>query len=193
MDSSFIFNGFPFPNFTNRWNLVWNEEAHEVSLPLPVVGVHDIASIICSLDHEGMVESEDFEVFIYAVQEILISIFRGTRGEIEKSFQGCNGVPEKEIYETFVRSLLEIRNLAKQESAAFWTTGPTDVACELVLKRLKASRLIVREAGYQEAPHIFVRVSNAKILQAGQVKTLHRLAQSGTCGKEFRKLLLNLF
>jgi len=71
MDSSFIFNGFPFPNFTNRWNLVWNEEAHEVSLPLPVVGVHDIASIICSLDHEGMVESEDFEVFIYAVQEIL--------------------------------------------------------------------------------------------------------------------------
>ncbi len=183
----FYFNGELMPKWGALWGMLPNEWSEPEKDWDQQIGHRDVVMISCRLDHVGVVESADPTVFVYAVQEVLCKLV-AKPDEIMAHLSSDRRYPAEELYEGLVAAAFQMRTLASDQKIAFWTTGYEEDRARLV-SAMEKSRLPHDDERFKAAPHVedFERRANLSI--NGQIKTMHRLAQSGTLRKEWRKML----
>lgn len=186
---NFYFNGVLMPKWGACWGLAdvsrflepdkhWDND----------VGLRDIYLIESRIDHVGVPESADANLFIYAVQEVLC-ILLGEREAVMESLRtnsGSSGVDE--IYQGLVSTALRMRRLAGDQRIAFWTSGYEADRLRL-LERMELAQLPDSDPRHELPPHLRrVAIELARCIK-DQKSKLHGLAQSGQLHKDLRKEL----
>jgi hypothetical protein len=186
---NFYFNGVVMPKWGACWALAkvsrflhpdqqWDHD----------VGHRDIHLIECRIDHVGVLESADPDLFIYAVQEILC-ILLGEREVVIESLRACS-VPcdADEAYQGLVSAALQIRRLTIEQRMAFWTSGYEADRLRLV-ENIELARLPASDPRHVAPPHLRRFADEVAWRIKDQTAKLHGLAQSGQFHKDLRREL----
>jgi len=181
---SFYFNGEIMPKWGACWGLAHIGSFHQ---PDGDIGHREIYGIYCEIDHVGIVESADPDVFVYSIQEVLC-ILLNQRDTIFSMLAEQSYGPPDEIYSGLVETALRMRELAITQHRAFWTSGDDEDRGRLVgvMRRCESS------SGRPEnnlPPHILR--TRSELLQRHEelVGRLHQLAQSCQFDTDLRKRL----
>ncbi len=186
---SFYFNGVLMPKWGACWGLA------EVSRLLEPdkhwdndVGHRDIYLIECRIDHVGVPESADPDLFIYAVQEVLC-VLLGQRDAVMESLR-TSSVPcdADEVYEGLVSAALQMRRLTSGQRMAFWTSGYEADRLRLV-ESMALAQLPASDPRHAPPPHLRRFAGELAWRIKDQTSKLHSLAQSGQFPKDLRREL----
>lgn len=183
----FYFNGVLMPKWGALWCMLPNDWFEPEKDWDQVIGHRDVVMISCRLDHVGVVESADPSVFIYAVQEVLCKLL-ARPDEVMAYLRSDERYPAEELYEGLVAAAFQMRALAIEQKIAFWTTGGEEDRARLV-SAMEKSRLSHDDERFKAAPHVEDFERYANLSNKWQIKAMHRLAQSGTLRKAWRKML----
>lgn len=152
------------------------------------VGHRDVYLIACRIDHVGVPESADPDLFIYAVQEVLC-VLLGQRAAVMESLRTSSVVCDAdEIYEGLVSAALEMRRLTSEQRMAFWISGYEADRLWLV-ESMELARLPSSDPRHAPPPHLRHFASELASRIKGQTSMLHGLAQSGQFDKQLRRVL----
>lgn len=147
------------------------------------VSHRDVYIVYCTIDHVGVVESADPDIFVYAIQEV-ICILLSKREEILDSLKDR---PE-EIYPGLVEAAFRMRELAVRDGCALWTSG-YEADRKHLLETMRRCRLAPESPEFALPPHVQKVRSMVKWMQKDQIRNLHQLAQSGRFSKDLRRRL----
>ena len=147
------------------------------------VGHRDAYIIYCQIDHVGVSESADPDVFIYAIQEVL-HILLSQRASILASLSDQS----PDVYADLVETAFRMRDLVDQRRCAFWTSGYEADRMRLV-EVMRRCQLSSDSSEFTLPPHIQRLRSAVKFERDAQVRRLHQLAQSGEFDRDTRKKL----
>ncbi len=182
----FWFNGVGFSHYVTWWNVVSVQKPEDIEADR--VGLGDVYAISCRIDHSGVVESADPDVFVYAAQEVLCQALERQETVIA-GFEERVGNEGKAAFDLLVEGLVRVRKLTIDHNCAVWTPGNSDESRLAVLERIHRSRLLVEQPGFESLPHVASRRRDASWLIGNQLKRLHRLAQSSRFDKQLRAQL----
>jgi hypothetical protein len=156
------------------------------------VGPRDISILYCRIDHVGVVESADPDVFRYVVQEVLCILLDKRQAVFENLRRSWDFPTEPdEIYCGLIEAAFQMRELTIRDGRAFWTSGYEADRLRLV-EAIRRASLPQDSLDYAPPPHIHSLRSQLESFWREQSKTLHRLASSGHLTKELRKRLLDV-
>ena len=183
---NFYFNGELMP----KWGACWGAARVKIFLQLEDA-CEDISDravfiIYCKIDHVGVVESADPDIFLHAIQEVLYLLLHNQDkmiANIAENFPSPN-----EIFDGLVDAGFRMRQLVVERGCAFWTSG-YEKDCQELLEAIRRSQLQPASTDYLPPPHIVQMRSLLKIFRKHQVSKLHELAQSGNFPKDLRKRL----
>jgi hypothetical protein len=181
---NFYFNGEVMPKWGACWGMA--QIANFLQLERDAdqdLGHRDVYIIYCQIDHVGVVESADSDVFIYAVQEVL-HILLSQRDSVLASLS--NQSPD--VYSGLVAATFRMRELAIQQRCAFWSSGYEEDRVQLV-EVMRRCQLPSDSPDFTLSPHIKRWRSALQFQRDWQVRQLHQLAQSGQLDKDTRKKL----
>ncbi|MDB6024236.1 MAG: hypothetical protein JWM68_459 [Verrucomicrobiales bacterium] len=147
------------------------------------VGHREAYIIYCQIDHVGVVESADPDVFIYAVQEVL-HILLSERDSVLASLSG----QPPDVYSSLLAAAFRMRELTVQQRCAFWSSGYEDDRVRLV-EVMRRCQLPSDSSEFRPLPHIQRLRRELQSAREEQVRRLHHLAQSGQLDKDMRKKL----
>jgi hypothetical protein len=181
---SFYFNGEAMP----KWGACWGmgRVADYIQIERDAdhdVGHRDVYIIYCQIDHVGVVESADPDIFIYAVQEVL-HVLLSQRNSILASL----GDQSPDVYSGLVAAAFRMRELAVEQRCAFWSCGYERDRMHLV-EVMRRCQLPSDSPEFILSPHIKRWRSALRFQLDWQVRELHQLAQSGRFDKDTRKRL----
>jgi hypothetical protein len=181
---SFYFNGEVMP----KWGACWGMAELGKSLQLERdadqdVGHRDVYIIYCQIDHVGVVESADPDVFVYAIQEVL-HILLSERQSVLASLSGQS----PDVYAGLVAAAFRMRELAVQQRRAFWSSGYEADRVRL-LEVMRRCQLPSDSPEFTLPPHVEHWRNALQFQRDWQVRQLHQLAQSGQFDKATRKKL----
>jgi hypothetical protein len=181
---SFYFNGEVMP----KWGACWGMAQVTNFLQLERdadqdLGHRDVYIIYCQIDHVGVVESADPDVFIYAVQEVL-HILLSQRDSVFASLSDQS----PDVYSGLVATTFRMRELAIQQRCAFWSSGYEKDRVQLV-EVMRRCQLPSDSPDFTLSPHVKRWRSALQFQRDWQVRQLHQLAQSGLLDKDMRKRL----
>ena len=181
---NFYFNGELMPKWGACWAMgrvgeyLWMErDAGEE------FGHRAVYGISCQIDHVGIVESADPDVFIVVIQEVLHILLKN-RDEI---LAGISDEPP-ELHGNLVAAAFRMRELVMEHGCAFWSTGYEQDRARL-LEVMRRCRLPLDSPEFMVPPHVGWRRFELKSARERQARELHRLAQSGRLDKETRRKL----
>lgn len=181
---TFYFNGEEMPKWGACWGLARLARFIDPSGDCcEDVSHRDVYIVYCTIDHVGVVESADPDIFVYAIQEV-ICILLSKREEILDCLKGR---PE-EVYTGLVDAAFRMRELAVRDHCAFWTSG-YETDREQLLERIRRCRLPPGATEFTLPPHVQKVRSMVKSMQKHQIRNLHQLAQSGKFSKDLRRRL----
>jgi hypothetical protein len=181
---SFYFNGEVMPKWGACWGLARIGESLQLKRDADQeLGHRDVWFIYCKIDHVGVVESADPDVFIYAVQEVL-HILLSQRGSVLASLSG----ESPDVYSDLVATAFRMRELAIQQRCAFWSSGYEEDRVRL-MEVMRRCQLPSDSSDFTLPPHMKRWRSVLQSAREWQVRQLHRLAQSGQLEKDLRKRL----
>jgi hypothetical protein len=181
---NFYFNGELMPKWGACWFLA--EVANFLQLERDAdqdVGHRDIYIVYCEIDHVGVVESADPDVFIYAVQEVL-HILLSERDAVLASLSG----QPPEVYAGLVAAAFRMRELALRQRGAFWLSGYEEDRVQLV-EVMRRCQLPSDSPDFILSPHLRRWQSYLRCAREEQVRHLNQLAQSGQLDDATRKRL----
>jgi hypothetical protein len=147
------------------------------------VGHRDVYIIYCQIDHVGVVESADPDVFIYAVQEVL-HILLSQRDSVLASLSDRS----PDVYSGLLGAAFRMRELAVQQRCAFWSSGYEGDRMRL-LEVMRRCQLPSDSPEFTLPPHIKQWRTALQLRRDWQVRQLHQLTQSGRLDKDTRKRL----
>lgn len=181
---SFYFNGEVMP----KWGACWGMAQLANFLQLErdadqYVGHRDVYFIYCQIDHVGVVESADPDVFIYAVQEVLHFLL-SQRDSVLTSLNDQS----LDVYSGLVAAAFRMRELAVQQRCAFWSSGYEGDRVRLV-EVMRRCQLPSDSPDFTLSPHIMRWRSALQSERDRQVRQFHKLAQSGQLDKDTRRRL----
>lgn len=179
---SFYFNGELMPAWGACWFMGRVADFLQIETD-QYVGHRDVYLIYCQIDHVGVVESADPDVFIYAVQEVL-HILLSQRDPILASLSD----QPPDVYSGLVAAAFRMRELAVQQRCAFWTSGYERDRLHLV-EVMRRCRLPSDSPEFMLTPHIRHWRSALEFQRDWKVRELHQLAQSGRFDKDTRRRL----
>ena len=186
---NFYFNGVLMPKWGACWGFVeltrflepdkhWDND----------VGPREIYLIECQIDHVGVPESADPDLFIYAVQEVLCILLAQREAVMESlrtSSVSCNA---DELYEGLVSAAIQMRRLTSEQRMAFWTSGYEADRLRLV-ESMEHARLPTSDPRHASPPHLRRYAGELAWRIKDQESKLHSLAQSGQFHKDLRREL----
>ncbi len=181
---SFYFNGEVMPKWGACWGMA--QVANFLQLERDAdkdLGHRDVYIIYCQIDHVGIVESADPDVFVYAVQEVL-HILLSQRDFIFASLSDQS----PDVYSGLVATTFRMRELAIQQRCAFWSSGYEEDRVRLV-DVMRRCQLPSDSPDFILPPHIKRWRSALQFQLDWQVRELHKLAHSGQLDKDMRKRL----
>lgn len=181
---SFYFNGEVMP----KWGACWSMAGVLNYLHLEHDGGQDdgrpnIHRIYCQIDHVGVIESADPEIFIFAVQEVL-HILLSQRDAVHAALIEH----PQDVYPGLVEAAFRMRELAVEQRRAFWTSGYEADGMQLI-EVMRRCQLSADSPEFTLPPHIQHMRRALKYEREAQVRRLHQLAQSGQFDKDTRKKL----
>jgi hypothetical protein len=181
---SFYFNGELMPKWGACWGLAQVTSFLQLERDADQeLGRRDIYIIYCKIDHVGVVESADPDVFIFAVQEVL-HILLSQRDSVLAGLSDQS----PDVYSGLVAAAFRMRALAIQQRCAFWSSGYEEDRVRL-LEALRRCQLPFDSPEFTLSPHIQHWQSVLRSRRDWQVRQLHQLAQSGQFDKDIRKKL----
>lgn len=187
---TFYFNGETMP----KWGALWPSVPTKSSSWEDEVGPRDLYIISCKIGHVGGIESANPQVFVYAVQEILCLLLT-ERKRVLHYFEGQHTAGEpvdpEEIYRGVLESAFRMRQLARRDGHAFWTSGYDSDRLKLI-EAIRRAYLPADHPQHQQPPHVRARLSLLKQRWDSQIKTLHRIAEGKGFPIDLRKRLLEL-
>ena len=152
------------------------------------VGHRDIYLIECRIDHVGVPESADPDLFIYAVQEVLC-VLLGQRDAVMESLRtSSEPCDAEEVYEGLVSAALQMRRLTSGQRMAFWTSGYEADRLRLV-ESMELALLPASDPRHAPPPHLRRFAGELAWRIKDQTSKLHSLAQSGQFHKDLRREL----
>ncbi|HEX3625420.1 MAG TPA: hypothetical protein VH280_08345 [Verrucomicrobiae bacterium] len=181
---SFYFNGEVMPKWGACWGMA--QIANFLQLERDAdqeLGHRDVYIIYGKIDHVGVVESADPDVFIYAVQEVL-HILLSQRDSVFASLSGKS----PDIYSGLVATAFRMHELVIQQRCAFWSSGYEEDRVRLV-EVMRRCQLPSDSPDFTLSPHMKRWRSVLQSQREWQVRQLHQLAQSGQLEKDLRKRL----
>ncbi len=183
----FYFNGQLMPKWGSLWGMLGSKFLNPEKDWDEVLGHRDVMLISFRMDHVGQVESADPTAFIYAAQEMLM-ILLSQRDEVMMHLQDDNRYPSIELYEGLVAAAFQMRRLAAEQHMAFWLSG-YEADRERLVEAMECSRLPADNPRFKPAPHLDLVARRAALNLGLQSQKLHKLAQSGSFKKEWRREL----
>lgn len=190
---NFYFNGIALPKWGACWHMADIASAKDGQEYWDWdIGPRDIYIINCRIDHVGVVESADPEIFRYVVQEVLCILLDKRDAVFEKLKRSWDFPADpNEIYEGLVEAAFQMRELTIRDVRAFWTSGyePDRLA---LMEAIRRASLVPDDPDYAPPPHIRSLRWQVKSFWREQAKTLHRVASSGGKSKKLRKRLLDI-
>jgi len=180
---TFYFNGESVPRWGACWGLV---QVTSYLKDARSFVADELDAIYCRIDHVGVVESADPEVFIMVIQQLL-TILLSHRDEICASLNG----EYPEVYANVLEAAFLMLELTREKQCAFWTTGYESDRLRL-LEVMRCCHLPANHPEFRLAPHIRNWQHSLRVERDIQIRELHRLAQSGQFDKNTRKRLMAL-
>lgn len=188
--ANFYFNGALMPEWGAAWGLAgvnrwldpekdWDNE----------VGHRDVYLIACRIDHEGVVESADPGLFVYAVQEVLGLLIERRAEVMEGIRSGSSSGSAEAIYEGVILAAFEMRRLACEQDLAFWVSGSESDRSRL-MEAMDLARLPVSDPRHRLPPHLRRLAGDLESCRKRQISALRGLAGSGQVPKNWRSHLL---
>lgn len=181
---NFYFNGEVMPKWGACWGMA--DIANFLHLERDAdqnVGHRDAYLIYCQIDHVGVVESADPDVFIYAIQEVLHILL----SQRESVLAGLHEQAH-DIYSGLVAAAFRMRELAVQQNRAFWSSGYEEDRVRL-LDVMRRCQLSSDSPEFTLSPHIQRWRSALQLQYNLQIREFHQLTQSGRLDKDTRKKL----
>lgn len=152
------------------------------------VGHRDVYLIECRIDHVGVPESADPDLFTYAVQEVLC-VLLAQREAVKESLRTSSvPVDADEVYAGLVSAALLMRRLTREQRMAFWTSG-YDADRLRLLETMELARLPATDPRHVPPPHLRRFAGELAGRIKDQESKLHSLAQSGQFHKDLRREL----
>jgi hypothetical protein len=194
---TFYFNGIALPKWGACWAMAGVGSFDEPNWECDV-GPRDIYILECRIDHVGVVESADPDIFRYAVQEVLCILLDKRDAVFEKL--SLSSKPERswrfpadpdEIYQGLLEAAFQMRELTIRDRRAFWTNGYESDRLRLN-EAIRLASLPPDHPDYAPPPHVRSLRGSIESLWREQAKALHRVASSGGKSKELRKRLLDV-
>ncbi len=187
---NFYFNGELMPKWAACWDMA---EVGRFVQPerdaCEDVSDRDIYIIMCMIDHVGVVESADPDIFLYAAQEVLyLHLYHRDRVLASIAEHPRYGPSAREVFSGLVEGAFRMRQLTLERGCAFWTSG-YDTDGQLLLEAMRRSAVPPGAPDYEPPPHVSRLRALVRHYRNDQVPRLHRLAQSGRFDKELRKKL----
>lgn len=187
---SFYFNGHEMPKWSSEWHMVFPPQGFKIPDNLwdEFIDINHLGLLSCRIDHLGVVESEDAEIFIVCAQALLEGILENKDAVIARLNKWHDADLANTIYSGVLDGLFEMIKLAAHDHFAFWTNGGQN-DLDALLDRISRSKLDPSDPAYCEPPHITARRHELLRRKSAQIKKFHRLAQSGRFEKQRRKQL----
>lgn len=182
---TFYFNGEALAKWGACWFMARVADYLQIEADQPV-GHRDVYIIYCQIDHVGVVESADPDVFIYAVQEVL-HILLSRREAILASLSDQS----PDVYSDLVAAAFRMRELVAQQRCAFWSSGYERDRAHLV-EVMRRCQLPSDSPEFMLSPHLAHWRNALQFQRDWQVRELHQLAQSGNLDKDTRRRLHNI-
>ena len=190
------FNGEPLPRWSNCWHLVpmlsyaeeymkdWEDE---------LVGFQHLWRLRCRMDHLGVVESEDPEVFrvcCFTLCYVLLRHEADILKALEAEGHQYGGTP-LEIFTGVRDGLFAMHRSCLAEGIAFWSSG-YEADRDGLRDAMSRTRLSSSDPDWLEPPHLQQRRSDAEC-RLGHIRS-DMLSLLGTRGypKEVRRLIHEL-
>lgn len=137
---TFYFQGRTLPKWSNCWMYQAVEDSR---VDWYLDQVHG------RMDHVGVIESEDAEVFLIAAQQVLIEAIDGA-GEFGPT--GITDEERAEMYASFLSGLQEMIRLCEGAGVVFWTSG-CERDGEMLVEAMRRFELGPSHADYFAPPH----------------------------------------
>lgn len=147
-----------------------------------------IDNVYCKIDHVGVSESEDADLMLCVVQEVLLFFLTQREAVLNTLGERASVHSTQEVYQGLVNTAFEMRRLILEQKRAFWTSG-YEIDQQRLIKRMNAAALPVDDPEFQLPPHLQSRASTLAFWNKQQRADLHRLAQSSAFNKELRTKL----
>jgi len=182
---NFYFNGKAMPKWSAQWNWVFHKSYYAIPDKLwnEFIDINHLWLLSCRIDHIGVVESEDVDIFILCAQAVLEEILSNKdemRIQLNDLYKNYNA---NEVFSGIRDGLFEMLRLSYLDKIAFWTTGYQEDLNNLV-DYIKKSKLSPSDPEYLEPPHIIYRRNQLFNRRTYQLKSFARLSKS----KEFDKI-----
>jgi hypothetical protein len=172
---TFYFNGHPMPRWAACWGLARIRSFLQIEEQLDQEVNHtEVYIVACCVDHVGRVESEDPDVFLYAIQEVLIILLRD-RETVQKHLSESPDYNGPAIYEDLLEGAFLMRELVLVDRRAFWTSGYEEDRQRLV-QTMDTCASVQPGVDAQMAPHAKRRRSQLELLTTGQLRELRKLS-----------------
>ncbi|NOS72273.1 MAG: hypothetical protein HOP33_20400 [Verrucomicrobia bacterium] len=184
---NFYFNGELMPKWGASWSLadIWGfldtqgDEFHR-----------DVWVLYCRIDHVGVVESADADLFVCAIQEVLHILLSQREKVFTKLAEQSYGDPN-EIYTGLIDAAFRMRELTISCKHALWTSGYECDQPRLV-EIIRRCHLPKDSPEFILFPHLRQLQSRLEVQRKCQITELHQLAQSGKLDKSLRKKLYEM-
>jgi hypothetical protein len=194
---TFYFNGVALPKWGACWAMAGVGSFNDPNWERDV-GPRDIYILECRIDHVGVVESADPDIFRYVAQEVLCilldkrdAVFEKLRLTAKLERSGSFPADPDEIYQGLLEAAFQMRELTIRDRRAFWTNGYESDRLRLI-EALRLASLPPDRPDYAPPPHVRSPRGSLESLWREQAKTLHRVASSGGKSKELRRRLLDV-
>ena len=145
---TFYFNGVALPKWGACWAMAGLHGFNEPDWGSDV-GPRELYILQCRIDHVGVVESADPDIFRYAVQEVLCILLEKRDAVFEKLEHSAKlerswsfPADPAEIYEGLLEAAFQMREMTIRDRQAFWTNGYE--ADRLMLIEAAGKHLIAR-------------------------------------------------
>jgi hypothetical protein len=187
---NFYFNGELMPKWGACWGMAGiGDFLQPEKDACDDISDRDVYITYCKIDHVGVVESADPDVFLYAIQQVIYLLLHNqdtVRADIAKHYSSYS--PPEDIFNGILDAAFRMRELVIEQSCAFWTSGYEE-DCKALMHVMQSSKLPVDSPAYLPPPHIARVRAFIQNRHKDQVVMLHKLAQSGHFAKDLRKRL----
>lgn len=187
------FNGKLLPKWSSQWS--------SVMLPLDFpsceddfekyLDYHRLWRISCSIDHIGVVESEDYRIFLGSALLLLESVMWNKESILHLLEKQFNEGQPGDVYCGVRDGLFEMVKLANRDKRAFWISGSEDDNNTLI-EVIKKSQLSISDPNYIIPPHKSKSQLELITKSRAKIVSLKNIMNKIKVEKDVRRQLHNL-
>lgn len=177
---TFYFQGEELPKWSNIW---------PGTLLTDIYFDYYLEEVWRKIDHEGMIESEDSDLFIVAAQETLIGVIK-KQDEFVESMKDRPGGDTFE-FQKWLLGITRTIEIAENHKVVFWTSGYED-DLQALKDRIAKFELGPNHPDFLAAPHQIDRYRHTNHYINTQRRALRSAIQSYDLSKQLRQFIYNL-